>query len=411
MKPLFTGGHRAHLYNLHGLEELTMNDSSHYTLTDNAVLIAACVLSGMGALVFNAFPLFLSAIADQFSLNDAQLGLLGTDYLLGFAAITLFAPIWMSRFNWRLTGIAAMATVLIALSLQLFTSNLSIIYASMIAMGVGSGIVFTIGLSILARATDPERAFGIKLMFEMAFAGLLVYVMTSLIIVKFGFAGFVSGAALMYGFALLACTRLPANFMRHEATQFNASDEHSSDRKMPAWVAIFAMAIQFAAFSAVWAFMERIGVDNGLDTAQVGTILSLSILAGFGGALLAAVFGNRYGHIRPLIAGLTATILAVATLAYGKGLVEFVVGACIINGMLQFTLAYQMGLISHNDYNGKVAMMIPFILAFSGAMGPGIAGGIVEASGFVPVYAGFVIITLLTIATSFWVSKQEIGDA
>lgn len=389
-----------------------MNNSSvHYTLTDSTALMAACVVSGMGALVFNSFPLFLSSIADHFALNDAQLGNLGMVYLLGFAAITLFAPLWMTRFEWRSIGMIALAIVIAALVLQLLTTDVNRVYASMAGIGIGSGVVFTIGLSILGRAVDPERAFGIKLMYEMAFAGILVYVMTAFIIVKFGFTGFIAGTAIMYGAALLFCSRLPANFMKYEAEQVDAADPHASDRRLPAWIAILALFIQFATFSAVWGFMERIGVDNGLEATTVGTILSLSILAGLGGAFLAAFLGNKHGHIMPLLGGLVLTVFAIVGLAYGKGLLVFVFGACIVNGMLQFTIAYQMGLVAHNDYNGKVAVMIPFILSFSGAMGPGIAGGVVEASGFAPVYSAFVIITVVTIVTSIWVGRQRITTA
>ena len=47
----------------------------------------------------------------------------------------------------------------------------------------------------------------------------------------------------------------------------------------------------------IWGFSERIGVDSGLGAETVGSILSLSILAGFGAALIAAVIGNKYGHV------------------------------------------------------------------------------------------------------------------
>jgi len=86
-------------------------EQAHYVLTDRAVLVAACMISGVGALVFNAFPLFLSVTANQFGLNDTQLGLLGTTYLGGFAVVALFAPIWMPRIEWR--SIAVVAGVLI----------------------------------------------------------------------------------------------------------------------------------------------------------------------------------------------------------------------------------------------------------------------------------------------------------
>ena len=75
--------------------------NNHYVVTKLMALVGACIVSGAGALVFNAFPVFLSATADQFSLNDAQLGMLGTSYLGGFSVTALFAPLWMPRVSWH----------------------------------------------------------------------------------------------------------------------------------------------------------------------------------------------------------------------------------------------------------------------------------------------------------------------
>lgn len=49
--------------------------------------------------------------------------------------------------------------------------------------------------------------------------------------------------------------------------------------------------------------------------------------------------------------------------------------------------------------------MIPFILAFFGAFGPGVAGEVVQASGFGPVYVGFAVIAAISIATTVWVGR------
>jgi predicted MFS family arabinose efflux permease len=381
------------------------NNNSHYTLTDSTVLMAACIVTSMGALVFNALPLFLSATANQFGMDEAQLGLLGTTYLLSFAAVALFAPIWMSRLEWRSLATGSLVLISVALAMQLFTEDLTMIYATMGAIGVGSSITFTIGLTIVGRAVDPERAFGINLMYQMGIAGVLMFAMMNFIILKFGFTGYVVGSALTYAAALLVCSRLPANFMKSELANSAESGGTFQGSKKAVWLAIFALAIQFAAFAAVWGFMERIGVDNGLDAAQVGVILFASIIAGFGGALLAAAFGNKYGHVLPLAGGLILTIVAVLVLAYSKGLFAFIFGACVINGMLQFTIAYQMGLIAHTDYNGKFTVMIPFILAFFGAFGPGIAGEVVKTSGFGPVYVGFAVIAAISISTTVWVGR------
>lgn len=72
---------------------------------------------------------------------------------------------------------------------QFFSTDVNMVYLSLAGMGIGSSIIFTIGLSVLGRAVNPERAFGIKLMFEMVLAGLLIVIMTRFIFIRFGFPG------------------------------------------------------------------------------------------------------------------------------------------------------------------------------------------------------------------------------
>ncbi len=386
---------------------MTTVPSAHYVLEDRNAFLAACITSAVGSLVFNAFPLFLSATADQYGLNLEQIGWLASIYLIGFAAITLAAPIWMSHFEWRACGIVSGVLMVGAVASWGVADHATMVYAAYCILGAGAGMVFTIGLTVLARARDPESAFGVKLMWEMGLAGLVMFLMTKWIIVTYGFSGFVVGTVAAYIACLVFVFRLPDNFLKRE----RGLDEEQAVIKrinpLPAWVAILALFIQFAAFSALWGFMEAIGDTNGLSADTIGTILTLSIAAGFAGASLAAWLGNRYGHIWPLNAGLVFAVIAVLLLAYGNGLAIYVFAACVINGMLQYTIAYQMGLVAHNDYSGRIGVMIPFILASSAAVGPPIAGTIAEAQGFTLVYWGFVAVTAVTILLSAWVGRQK----
>ncbi len=386
---------------------MTRVPATHYVLEDRSAFLAACITSAVGSLVFNAFPLFLSATADQYGLNLEQIGWLASIYLIGFAAITLVAPVWMNLSEWRLSGMVSSVLMVGAVVSWGFTDNVTLVYAAYCVLGAGAGMVFTIGLTILARARDPESAFGVKLMWEMGLAGLVMFLMTKWIITAYGFTGFVIGTAIAYVACMAFVKNLPDNFLKRERGLDEERAVNERINPLPAWVAIVALFIQFAAFSALWGFMEAIGDANGLSNETIGTILTFSIVAGFAGASLAAWLGNRYGHIWPLNAGLVFAAVAVVLLAFETGAAVYVFSACVINGMLQYTIAYQMGLVAHNDFSGRIGVMIPFILASSASVGPPIAGTIAEAQGFTLVYWGFVAVTAVTILLSVWVGRQN----
>lgn len=346
---------------------------------NNGAILAACLLSSAGALVFNAFPVFLSTIAQEFTFGDEQLGLLGSYYLGGFALVALFAPLWMPRLPWRLTAGVAYGLVSSAL-VWLSVAEPAAVHSGMMLLGLGSAFIFTIGLGVLSAAPDPGRAYGFKLSAEMIVAAITMFVMTKLVVVSFGYNGFIWASGVIYGLSALAIIGLPTNFLAGAGT--GESQSALGGSRVPVLLASVALFIQFGTFSGLWAFMERMGSLRDLEADTVGTILTLSLLFGLCGALTCAALGDRFGQRVPILLGMGLTILAIGVLQYGPGVLLFAVAACLINALLQFLCAYQMGLVTNLDSNGRFTVMIAFILAFSGAIGPGVMGTIVENRGY-----------------------------
>jgi len=383
------------------------NKSSRYIMSKKA-LLAACILSAAGALVFNAFPLFLSTIADQWKLSDAQLGLLGSAYLGGFALIALGAVLWMPRFNWKTTGLVAYLLIGAGVMGFSLTGKTSAVFASMALLGVGSGTIFTLALGVLSRATNPDRAYGLKISAEMIAASILVFAMTSLVIKHFGFQGFAYGTILLYGLSAFSIILLPHNFMKTEEDAFESDTAVSDGSINPAgWFSVIALFIQFAAFSALWGFMERIGADIGVAAGTIGTILTLSVIFGLGGAMLGAALGNRFEQAKPLGIILLSTIATVWLLAYSKGTMTFAVAACAINALLQLSVVYQMALVTVADQTGKFTVMMAFILSFGGAVGPGVAGFLKTEESYLPVYIAVCIVTVVSLLITFQVNRIQ----
>ena len=366
-----------------------------------AAIFAASVLSAAGALVFNAFPLFLSTLADQFALSDQQLGFLGTSFLGAFAFVALAALWWLPRLSWKWLG--AISYVLIGGSLLGFRAvTPENVFWLMGIYGMGSGIIFTLSLNVLAHARDPDRAYGIKLIFEMALAGLLIFTMTSWLIERFGFSGFIYGTLILYAASAVFVFWIPNKLL-----QANRQKNQTGGRSnMAAWLASFGLFVQFAAFAGLWGFMERIGAATGATTESVGSILGFSLVAGLGGALAGTWIGNRWGQLRPLVICLLLTIVSVSILISGGTDVRaFAVAAGLINALLQFFLIYQMGLVTEVDLTGRMTMLMAFILALGGALGPGIFGIIKTDTSFDPAYLSVIAICTLTLVVNFFVEK------
>ncbi|QCY09459.1 MFS transporter [Pseudomonas sp. MPC6] len=367
----------------------------HHQISTRA-LTAACVLSAAGALVFNAFPLFLGNIAGAFGFNDEQLGLLGTAYLTGFALIALLAPLWMPRLPWKTCGVFGYLLIVIA-SFLLKTAPTEQIHYVMGLLGLGSGVIFTLSLGVVSAARNPDRAYGWKIMTEMLVAGVLMLAMTTLVIEAFGYDGFIGGIVALYSLSALSLLGLPKNFLK-AVEQHSTSKTAGNGLNRPAAMAALALFFQFGTFSGLWGFMERIGEINGVTPDTLGTLLTLSLVTGLLGAMLCALMGQRFGHRKPILGGMGLTLACVALLHFANGVVVFAVAACALNALLQFVSATQMALITETDRNGRYTVMIAFILAAGGAIGPGVLGAILAQVGFGFGYLWAVFFTLAAMA-------------
>ncbi|USD65265.1 hypothetical protein [Vibrio sp. SCSIO 43136] len=364
------------------------------TQITRGAIFAACALAAAGALVFNAFPLYLSSIAQQFGLNDEQLGLLGSAYLGAFALVALFSPFWVKRTPWKLVSSIGYALMAIG-SYGLTVTTADNVHLVMAAIGFGSGIVFTISLAILSAAHNPDKAYGWKLVLEMVSAGILVYVVTSIVQAQFGFAGFIWTVLAIYALSLVSLVNLPANFLAKEQ-----ASEKGSKLNLPALLASFALFFQAGTFAGLWGFVERIGSDMGIGSDLIGMTISGSILAGIGGALCCVAFGAKYSHRSLILSGLAISLVTLALLQWFPSTLTFIVAVCLINALLQFLIASLMALVTDNDQTGKYTVMMAFVLPMGGAIGPGVLGAIVEAYGF---SMGYVWATLFIILTGVMV--------
>lgn len=360
------------------------------TQLSRGAIFSACALAAAGALVFNAFPLYLSSIAHQLGLNDEQLGLLGSAYLGAFALVALFSPLWVKASPWKQVSIFGYLLMILG-TFSLTSASADNVHLIMAFIGMGSGIVFTVSLAILSAAHNPDKAYGWKLVLEMISAGVLVYLVTSMVQAQFGFNGFIWTILAVYSLSLLSLIRLPSNFLANLP-----QGEKSKQFNRPALLASLALFFQAGTFAGLWGFVERIGSELGINADLIGVTISGSILAGIAGALCCVALGAKYSHRSLILSGLSLALVTLALLNYLPSTITFVAAVCLINALLQFLIASLMALVTDSDQTGKYTVMMAFVLPMGGAIGPGVLGVIVELYGFSMGYLWASLFILLT---------------
>jgi predicted MFS family arabinose efflux permease len=377
-----------------------------------AVLLAACLLSAAGALLFNVMPAFLASAAERHALTPERIGWVGSSYGAGFAFVAATAYFWIARIDWR--RVAAVATALAAAGLAVCAraQALQVVLFALHVAGLGCGALYTIGVAVVAENHDPDRAFGVKLAIE-TFAGVAMLVLLpGVIAARWGFAGAgTSLAGIVGAFGLLALRSTPrAREKADGPVDGRAPLTAGPGRRTQwlAWLGLGALLVSFGGIAAVWGYLAEIGPSFGLkDTATAEMVVGIQVANALS-AVAAAVIGDCWGRAQPLAIAMLLALGGVIALAYGRGPLAYLAGALLTYGMLNIPMTYQMGLIASADATGRVAAQIPAAMAIGSAAAMAIVGSMLDGSGYLPLYA-FVSATIVVALAAFFLIAHRLS--
>ncbi len=350
-------------------------------------VLAAFAASGIGYLGSMAAPVIVNALLDA-GFDHQQAGDLGTIELLALsvaaAGITPYVPIVSHR------KLAVGGTLMAALGLVI--SALSVGYTPMIvgriATGIGSGLALSGVNAAVAAREDAERIFAIIwTMGGLITASLAMYL-----------PGVVEGGEYPLGFGallLLALVGLPCIFwLPHkpvspaqpitEGAASTASPSGSSDPDLKTvfgplvWMAFAGMFLYSAAEQALWNFAYNLPIEAGVDPALTAKMLAFTTIMGLAGGVIAALLGVRLGRVFPIVLGCLLSLSGRWLYISSASSSTLLLGSLLWGLGFYFVSPYQIGLVAAIDRTGRAAVASAVAFNFGYAVGPGLAGRILQ---------------------------------
>ena len=86
-------------------------DISNYNRPNS--LVSLWVLNMMGAFPFGIAPIFLGIITESMKINEAQIGILAFAEMFGVVFVSLIAPLFIRKIDWRLLSIISASVMVI----------------------------------------------------------------------------------------------------------------------------------------------------------------------------------------------------------------------------------------------------------------------------------------------------------
>jgi len=355
-------------------------------------MFAVTVATGIGYLGANVMPMWLGALMDSLSLGPEQAGRVGSAELLAGAVACLFIAPLAGRISRRRLAMIACACAAAGYALSTLASTYATLTSIRMATGFFCGIVLAAGNAAAAGARDPDRVY--------AAVGFFAGAAASVIIVIVGYASGAGGFAgiflLLTGVVLIAIPVLrwlPKSVAKQQVTA--SATTRLSLQPLCTLAAVLLLSISG---QGLWAFTERIGDVIGLETEQISWWISVSSLSGLGSAAFAAWLGTRLGRTFPITVAIALSGSSQWILVNANTEAAYIVALFGWGLALNFWFPFVMGLLAELDRGGRWTVVSGAIAMFGIAIGPWVAGQLLEQSpdhGLAKLLVGCAVAALL----------------
>jgi len=359
-------------------------------------IVAACVVSIVGVFGLMTQPMVVGIYSDLLGFSLEQGGLIIVAEVAGGALASILAMFWINRISWRIALSFALIVVIVGNIVTTLQTDVNVITALRFAIGFfGQGTAFAIGISIIGNTSDPERNFGFVIASQVAFGVVSLFTLRPLVEQYQTIGGMYVPLAGLAAATLLLVKFIPTGSAHAE---MGGGERPAGSLALPL-TSLVAMMIWCCGLGAMWAFIERIGVEGGLDSVVALRALGISSAIAIAGALSASALAAKgVGRFMPVTIALLAQ-MAMAWMLQGEmNWIEMAIKASIFQIFWNLTGPFFMGAIAASDTSGKISVLIPAAQTSGFFIGPAVVGAFLDGSGLEAVNyvtIGFMLISLI----------------
>lgn len=364
-----------------------MQPQAHRSTDPFAAPAQAWLLGYVGAvatLLANGLPVMLGALAVDKHLSASQLGAFGSAAFFGQLIALVSAFFWIHRVDWRLVSQICALGSLAACALMAWSSEPTWLDVSSLGFGALMGGCYAMVLSYWGAAKNAARAVSIGVLMQVLVASAYLYVVPAILTRRWGSCG---AALLLAAFVLPIfplSTHIPSTIPK---SWIGGHSPRGSLGEPRALAGLCTMALYYVGVFAVWAFLDRIGAASGLDPAQIGIALGVSMLIGALALVATSIAGERIGIIYPLVMSLILYALFFLLVRRPQTVALFTLALVVFNFAWNVALPYQIAAIARVDATGRLLVLLPAFQAAGATAGPALAGRIAGERDFDAIYA------------------------
>jgi len=375
---------------------------------DHSVSIFAGIFTFVfGSLGYPLLPMIVGALQDHLHFTIQQVGAIASGEMSGMFVSAAFALLWIRKVDWRWTALGCCVALIACHVLSGQVSSFGELLGLRFLAGLFGGSMMAIGATAVGDSSNPEANVALLNVAQTALCAIGFYLMPPLVD-SYGTSGAFLFLAVYVLPALIIALLLPSGgrWQKPVAAEQSARPANKHAIAMLLFVS-FPAFLFFAGYAASWAYIERIGVTAGLTHKEVGTALSISLIAGSAGSIAAWLLRMRIGRLIPTFVTLLCQLASLTVLMWFLHGPYLYLGALMVFVFfVNFPNSYQVGLAVNADTTGRAAVVFLLMLKAGIAVAPYLAASFVSGNDFHgPMILGAVLYTLSFL--NFWAAEMR----
>ncbi len=354
-----------------------MSSTAEVEARDAPTLIVG-ILAGLavGFAAQGSLPILIGAVIEGLDVAEAGAGLLASAEIGTIALASLLLAPRIHRVPRRRLALFGSLVAVMGHLLAVFSTSFDALIFARVIAGLGEGVVLAVANATLAGSANPERLTALLALIGGAGGGALLAVL-SRVVEAFGYRG---GFGVLLAIGVI-CLPLML-FLPSSRDTARVAHEGRAAHPILGIATLAAFLALALGGSAMWAFVERIGLNAGLSRETTGMVLAATMVLGLSGAIVAGWLGTRFGRALPLGVGLIALALATGGLGSVKGFAAYVALMQLWTFSFLFVTPYLMGTAAELDKEGRWAAATIGFWSVGNALGPASAGSLIAVASY-----------------------------
>ncbi|MGX5831182.1 MFS transporter [Mesorhizobium sp. 43Arga] len=368
-------------------------------------LASALWIGSVGLLILGLQPVLLGALYTEGHVSGDELALVATAEMIAIAVGSAIVAMLLSARNMRWKSAVLLLLLALANVWTAYAAGANTLMAARALAGLAEGGLVAVATELIARSRRAERIGGFFVTMQTLAQCALALLLALYVIPAAGSAGGFLVLAVVCVLSLVVAFIVPGDY-----ADLPKEENLANVLTVPSITALLSVFCYFMFFGAVWAFLEPLGAQFGIDGRTVGLIVSASLAVQVSGAMMATAFEARIDYRIAITVIGTVALVASLVLASGPALTTFWVAALVMGFILLFIVPYQIRLAITADDTRTAVLLVPAAQLFGLAIGPVAASLLIDGKDFRPVpefAAGSALASVLLLGLFVLVARRR----